>query len=69
MSGGRAEVGSFHVVPFRLQVEVRNITVHGTEVPTDVPLAHADSLVAQLKVISFLRTRIWISTRWRLNTR
>ncbi|HEV2398951.1 MAG TPA: translocation/assembly module TamB domain-containing protein [Candidatus Sulfotelmatobacter sp.] len=56
LTGGRAEVGSFHVVPFHLQVEVRNITVRGKEAPTDVPLAHADSLVAQLKVNSFLRT-------------
>ena len=56
ITGGRAEVGSFHVIPFRLQVEVRNITVHGKESPTDVPLAHADSLTAQMKVISFLRT-------------
>ena len=55
-TGGRAEVGSFHIVPFHLQVEVRNITVHGKEGPTEVPLAHADSLVAQLKIISFLRT-------------
>jgi translocation and assembly module TamB len=56
ITGGRAEVGSFHVVPFHLQVEVRNITVHGKEAPSDIPLAHADSLVAQMKVISFLRT-------------
>jgi translocation and assembly module TamB len=56
ITGGRAEIGSFHIVPFHLQVEVRNITVHGKESPTDVPLAHADSLLAQLKVISFLRT-------------
>ncbi len=56
ITGGRAEIGSFHVVPFHLQVEVRNITVHGKEAASDVPLAHADSLVAQLKVISFLRT-------------
>lgn len=56
ITGGRAEVGNFHVVPFRLQVEVRNITVHGKEAPTDVPLAHADSLMAQMKVVSFLRT-------------
>ena len=56
ITGGRAEIGSFHVVPFHMQVEVRNITVHGKEAPTDVPLAHADSLVAKLKVISFLRT-------------
>ena len=56
ITGGRAEVGSFHVVPFHLQVEVRNITVHGKEDPADVPLAHADSLLAQLKVISLVRT-------------
>ena len=56
ITGGRAEIGSFHVVPFHLQVEVRNITVHGKESPADVPLAHADSLLAQVKVISFLRT-------------
>jgi hypothetical protein len=56
VTGGRAEVGSFHIVPFHLQVEVRNITVHGKESPADVPLVHADSLLAQVKVISFLRT-------------
>src|SRR5262249_51844655 len=57
ITGGRAEVGSFHVVPFHLQVEIRNITVHGMEEPSDVPLLHADSVVGQVKVISFLRTQ------------
>lgn len=56
ITGGRAEIGSFHVVPFHMQVEVRDITVHGSEAADAVPLAHADHLVAQLKVISFLRT-------------
>jgi len=56
ITGGRAEIGSFHVVPFHMQVEVRDITVHGKEPPGDVPLAHADHLFAQVKVISFLRT-------------
>ena len=56
ITGGKAEIGSFHVVPFHLQVEVRNITVHGKEGPNEVPLAHADSLQAQVKVISLLRT-------------
>ncbi|HET6180898.1 MAG TPA: translocation/assembly module TamB domain-containing protein [Candidatus Sulfotelmatobacter sp.] len=58
ITGGRAEIGSFHVVPFHMQVEVRDITVHGTEAPTEAPLVHADHLVAQMKVISFLRTEI-----------
>lgn len=56
ITGGRAEIGSFHIVPFHMQVEVRDITVHGTEAASDLPLAHADHLVAQVKVISFLRT-------------
>ncbi len=56
ITGGRAEIGKFHVVPFHLQVEIRNITVHGKEAPDDVPLLHADSVIGQVKVISFLRT-------------
>ncbi|HTT17528.1 MAG TPA: translocation/assembly module TamB domain-containing protein [Candidatus Sulfotelmatobacter sp.] len=57
MTGGRARIGKFHVVPFRLQVEIRDITVHGKEAADDIPLLHADSLVGQVKVISFLRTQ------------
>ena len=56
ITGGHAEVGSFHTIPFRLQVDVRDITVRGREALTDVPLAHADRLVARVKVISLLRT-------------
>ena len=56
ITGGRAEIGSFHIVPFHMQIEVRNITVHGKESANDVPLAHADSLLARVKIISFLRT-------------
>ncbi|HTW59744.1 MAG TPA: translocation/assembly module TamB domain-containing protein [Terriglobales bacterium] len=55
ISGGRAEIGSFHIVPFHTQVEVRDITLHGNESRTDVPLFHADHLYAHMKVISFLR--------------
>jgi hypothetical protein len=38
ITGGRAEIGSFHTIPFRLQVEVRNITVHGREIRHRRPL-------------------------------
>ncbi|HEY1657529.1 MAG TPA: translocation/assembly module TamB domain-containing protein [Candidatus Sulfotelmatobacter sp.] len=57
VTGGRAEVGSFHTVPFRMQVEVRNITVHGRESATDIPLAHADSVLARVKVISLFESQ------------
>jgi translocation and assembly module TamB len=56
ITGGRAEIGSFHIVPFHMQVEVRNITVHGTEGAGEAPLVHADHLIAHVKVVSFLRT-------------
>jgi translocation and assembly module TamB len=55
ITGGRAEIGSFHIVPFHTQVEVRDITVHGREGPNEPPLVHADHLYAKMKVISFLR--------------
>ncbi len=58
ITGGRAEIGSFHTIPFRLQVEVRNITVHGREAATDVPLAHADNVVGRLKITSLLRSEL-----------
>ena len=56
ITGGRAEIGSFHTIPFQMRVEVRAITVRGREAANDIPLAHADSLTARLKVISLLRT-------------
>lgn len=55
-TGGHAEVGSFHTIPFRMQVDLRDITVRGREPAGTVPLAHADRLVAHVKVISLLRT-------------
>jgi translocation and assembly module TamB len=58
ITGGRAEVGSIHTTPFRLQVDVRNLTVHGREAATDVPLAHADRIVARLKISSLLRSEL-----------
>jgi translocation and assembly module TamB len=58
ITGGRAEIASIHTIPFRLQVEVRDITVHGRESATDVPLAHADGIVARLKINSLLRSEL-----------
>src|ERR1700732_4077996 len=52
ITGGRAEIASIHTIPFRLQAEVRGITVHGSESATEVPLAHVDHIVARLKMSS-----------------
>ena len=55
-TGGRVELGTYHTIPFRLQVEIRNLTVHGLEGPGEVPLAHVDRAVARIRVISLLET-------------
>ncbi len=52
ISGGRAEIGSIHTTPFRLQVAVRGITIHGREAASDVPLAHVERISARLKLRS-----------------
>jgi len=62
VTGGRAEIGSFHIVPFHEQIEVRDITVHGTEARSDAPLLHADHIYARMKVVSFLRTEFTFHT-------
>jgi translocation and assembly module TamB len=55
-TGARVELGTYHTIPFRLQVEMRNFTLHGLEGPDQVPLAHVDSVTARIKVISLLET-------------
>ena len=61
ITGGRVELGSLHTVPFHLQVEVRDLTIHGREKPGEVPYAHLNSLTAQIKIWSILRTEVGLS--------
>lgn len=58
ITGGRAQIASIHTVPFRLQAEVRDITVRGRESADDIPLAHADGIVARFKIVSLLRSEL-----------
>jgi translocation and assembly module TamB len=58
ITGGRAEIGSFHTIPFQMQIDLRDIAVHGRETAQEVPLAHADRLVARIKASSLLRTEL-----------
>ena len=55
-TGGRVELGTYHTIPFRLQVEVRGLTIHGTEPADQIPLAHVDRVVARIRIISLLET-------------
>ncbi|MCU1297924.1 MAG: hypothetical protein JWO91_2202, partial [Acidobacteriaceae bacterium] len=54
VTGGRVELGRIHTVPFHFQVEVRDLTIHGREGANEIPYAHVDRLVAQVKLISAL---------------
>jgi translocation and assembly module TamB len=58
VTGGRVEIGSIHTTPFRLQADVREITVHGRESATEAPLAHVDRITARLKLSSLLRSEL-----------
>jgi uncharacterized protein involved in outer membrane biogenesis len=53
-TGGRVEIGSFHVVPLRFEVEVRDLTIHGRESAGQRPLAHVDSMSAIVDLIAAL---------------
>jgi translocation and assembly module TamB len=57
-TGGRVELGSFHAIPLRFQVEVRNLTIHGRESASELPLAHVDSMSAVINISSALGARI-----------
>src|SRR5262249_55196638 len=54
VTGGIVELQSIHTVPLRLRVEVRGLTIHGKEARGEVPYAHVDRVVAQIKIISVL---------------
>jgi translocation and assembly module TamB len=62
VTGGRVELGGFHTIPFRLRVDVRNLTIHGLEKPGDVPYFHVDRLVAQVRLISVLGAEFGLSS-------
>jgi translocation and assembly module TamB len=62
ITGGRVDLGGIHTVPFRFQVEIRDLTIHGREAANEVPYAHVDRLVARVKLISILETEFGFSS-------
>ena len=57
-TGGRAEIGSFHVVPLRFEVEVRNLTIHGRESAGERPFVQVDSMSAVVDLTSVIGVRM-----------
>jgi len=52
ITGGRVELGSIHTIPFRLVVDVRDLTIHGREAAGEVPYVHIDRLLTRIKLRS-----------------
>ncbi|HZR64193.1 MAG TPA: translocation/assembly module TamB domain-containing protein [Terriglobales bacterium] len=57
-TGGRVDLGSFHAVPLRLQVEVRDLTIHGKEGAGEQPFAHVDRLAGVINLSSALGAKL-----------
>jgi translocation and assembly module TamB len=62
ITGGRVDLGGIHTIPFRFQVEIRDLTIHGREAAGEVPYAHVDRLVAHVKLISTLESEFGFSS-------
>jgi translocation and assembly module TamB len=62
ITGGRVELGAFHVIPFRLLVAVSDLTIHGKESADQIPFAHVDRLEARVKLISALGAEFGFSS-------
>jgi translocation and assembly module TamB len=59
-TGGKVELGSFHTIPLRAEVDIRDLTIHGREQPGSAPLFHVDQAVAKLQVVSLLSRRFGV---------
>jgi len=62
ITGGRVDLGGIHTIPFRFQVDIRDLTIHGREAASEVPYAHVDRLVARVKLISTLGAEFGFSS-------
>ena len=62
-TGGRVELGELHTIPFRLRVDVRNLTVHGKEALGQRPFVQVERVEAEMKIVSLLGNKRWPSFR------
>jgi translocation and assembly module TamB len=57
-TGGTVSIKSFHAVPLRRQVEVRDLTIRGKETAGEQPFAHVDSMTAVINLSATLGARL-----------
>ena len=57
-TGGKTELKEFHWNLSRLELEGRDVTIHGTEHAGQAPYFHADHILLRLKVLSLFQRNI-----------
>ena len=62
ITGGKVELGGFHTTPFRLRLDLRDLTIHGREQAGETAYVHIDRVMAEIKVISFLGAQFGFSS-------
>lgn len=60
-TGGRVELKVFRWRLMHLEVEAKDLTIHGLEPAGEIPYAHIDRLRVQAKILSFFRPDIGLS--------
>jgi translocation and assembly module TamB len=58
MTGGATELGEFRFNPWRLRVELFDLTIHGSEPPSSPPYFRAGYVRADLRIVSLLGGRV-----------
>lgn len=60
-TGGKVEMQSLTWKLSTLHFDVRGLTIHGTEGPTDAPYVHADDISVDARIVSFLSRKLALS--------
>lgn len=59
-AGGRVDIASFHWSLSQLAFEADDLTIHGLELPGQLPYAHVDRVMVRLHLISFFERKFSI---------
>ncbi len=57
-TGARVEIQRFHFSPWKLRAEIDGLTLHGLEPASAPPLFHADRIVIDVRILSFIHHKI-----------
>lgn len=60
-TGGRAQIQSLGLELSSLTARLNNVTIHGTEIPSEPPLLHVDELTVSFKIESIVRRKVTLS--------